>query len=535
MRSEPGNFVFDVIVVGAGPTGLTLTNALAQAGLSVLLIEQHTTTVQEPRAVSIDDESLRTIQSLRLLDVVMPEVVSGYGSRYLSPDGRTFLSVLPTGKPYGHPRRNAFRQPVLEQQLRDGLNRFDRITCRFGSVMQEFSQDSEGVTVQVSDRGVSSKVRGRYMVGCDGGRSEIRKKLGIELQGETLPERWLIIDLEDSPALRDTTVFCDSRRPCIALPGPRNTRRFEFKLHDSDTSEDFASAKNIEQLLASKGVAPGSRMVRSVVYTFHARVASRWSEGRVFIAGDAAHLSPPFAGQGMNSGIRDAHNLAWKLAEVINGRLSPHLLDTYELERRDHVRGMIDLALWMGRIMAPKTPLEGWLVQTLFRLSGLWPAVRAYFGEMKYKPKPFFSSGFLISKSHPLAGRLVPQPMVRRADASEVLLDEVLPAGFVLVGIDVEDKRLREVARQLSLRNVTVSPVSLASNAAEHTGAPNDLSLGSEGLPEALTPGSIYLIRPDRYVITAFDWEAREKAIRDIAELFERFQVASVPESKRAA
>ena len=504
MNADGGGPLYDVAIVGAGPTGLTLANLLGREGLSVLLVERNATTVQEPRAVSIDDESLRTMQAAGVIDRVLEQVVPGYGSRYLTPGGACFLTVLPTGRPYGYPRRNAFRQPVLEQQLRDGLARFPYVETRFGAGLAGFTQDADGVDLMLEADGGTRRVRARYLVGCDGASSPIRKALGLFLEGETLPERWLIVDLADSPAERDTVVFCDVRRPCIALPGPDLTRRFEFKLFPHEEDAAVLDPANVQRLLRSRGAAPGGRIVRQTVYTFHARLASRWSVGRVFLAGDAAHLTPPFAGQGMNSGIRDAHNLAWKLAAVVRGRLAPSLLDSYEAERRGHVAGMIDLALRMGRIMGPPSRWRGWVTQTAFRVAGLWPSMRSWFGEMKYKPKPSFGEGFLVPSDNPLVGRLTPQPVARTPDGSELLLDDAAGPGFVLLGVDVPTGAVEKAMALLDFGATPVTPLTLATTAA----APRDeAALAVVGAVEpalAAAGGTILLLRPDRYVMAAF-------------------------------
>ena len=522
MNADRDPPVYDVAIVGAGPTGLTLANLLGLEGLSVLLVERNATTVQEPRAVSIDDESLRTMQATGVVDRVLEQVVPGYGSRYLTPGGACFLTVLPTGKPYGYARRNAFRQPVLEQQLRDGLARFPCVRTRFGVGLTGFVQDADGVDLTLDGGGEAERVRARYLVGCDGASSPIRKALGLSLQGETLPERWLIVDLADSPAERDTVVFCDIRRPCIALPGPDRTRRFEFKLFPHEAEADILQPDNVDQLLRSRGVAPGSRIVRQTVYTFHARLASRWSVGRVFLGGDAAHLTPPFAGQGMNSGIRDAHNLAWKLAAVVRGRLAPSLLDTYELERRGHVAGMIELALRMGRIMGPTSRWRGWATQTAFRVAGLWPPLRSYFGEMKYKPKPSFREGFLISSAHPLVGRLIPQPLVRAADGAERLLDDAVPRGFVLLGIDVSATAVREALRSFDVGAVPVTPLALATGPGAVAGDSTLAVVGGVEPALAAVSGLIVLVRPDRYVMAAFAPAEAGTVASSMARLFGR-------------
>ena len=513
---------FDVAIVGAGPTGLTLANLLGLEGVSVLLVERNATTVQEPRAVSIDDESLRTMQAAGVVDRVLEQVVPGYGSRYLTPGGACFLTVLPTGRPYGYARRNAFRQPVLEQQLRDGLARFPHVRTRFGADLAGFVQDDDGVDLTLGIEGATERMRARYLVGCDGASSPIRKALGLTLEGETSPERWLIVDLADSPAERDTLVFCDIRRPCIALPGPDLTRRFEFKLFPNEMEADVLRADNVRQLLESRGVAPGSRIVRQTVYTFHARLASRWSLGRVFLAGDAAHLTPPFAGQGMNSGIRDAHNLSWKLAAVLRGRLAPSLLASYETERRGHVAGMIELALRMGRIMGPASRWRGWATQTAFRVTGLWPPLRSYFGEMKYKPKPSFRQGFLLPSAHPLVGRLIPQPLVRASDGTERLLDDAIPRGFVLLGVDVSFASVRDALKSLDVGAVPVTPLALATKPGVVLDNATLAVVGDVEPALATVSGSIVLIRPDRYVMAAFVPEEAMTVASSVARLFRR-------------
>jgi 3-(3-hydroxy-phenyl)propionate hydroxylase len=363
---------YQVIVVGGGPTGLTTANLLGRYGIRTLLVERNTTTVQEPRAVSIDDESLRTLQACGAIESVIKQVVAGYGSEYFTPRGRLFLKVGPTGAPYGYPRRNAFRQPILEAQLRGHLKSFPEVETLFGWRVDKLTQSDAGVVLELrGPQGAAGRVRGAYVVAADGASSSVRASLGLQLEGETFAEKWLIVDLEDSPApSQETLVFCDVRRPCIALPGPNGTRRFEFKLIPSDDPDKMTDPDVVHALLESHGAAPQSRIRRKTVYTFHARLASRWSRGRVFLAGDACHLTPPFAGQGMNSGIRDAHNLAWKLAWVVRCALPSKVLETYEQERRDHTREMINLALRMGKIMGPRHWLSGFAAQSMFLFSG---------------------------------------------------------------------------------------------------------------------------------------------------------------------
>lgn len=185
-----------VLIVGAGPTGLTLANLLGRMGVPTVLAERNAGTVDEPRAVSIDDESMRTMQAAGLAAEVGAIVASGYGSRYLSPSGRLFATVDPTKREYGFDKRNAFEQPQLEAVLRRGLDRFPHVTPLFGRSLESFRQDGEGVSALLEGvDGSRLEVRSRFLVGCDGARSSVRKTLGIELEGSSFSERWLIVDL----------------------------------------------------------------------------------------------------------------------------------------------------------------------------------------------------------------------------------------------------------------------------------------------------------------------------------------------------
>jgi 3-(3-hydroxy-phenyl)propionate hydroxylase len=501
-----------VVIVGAGPTGLTLAGLLARYGIDVLIIERNAQTVGEPRAVSIDDESLRTMQAVGVINELVPNIVLGYGSEYFSPAGRRFLKVKPTTLEYGFPRRNAFRQPVLERLLRENLGRYGNATALFETELVEFSASERYVILRVQKSGAPIDLTCDYLVGCDGSRSLVRQRLGIEMHGSTFRERWLILDLEQTTdPSRDTKVYCNPARPCLSLPGPNGTRRFEFMLHDGEEDEAVLAPAHVEKLLRLYGSDDQAVLKRKVVYTFHARMADRWRAGRVFLAGDAAHLMPPFAGQGMNSGVRDAHNLAWKLAAVVSGRLGESLLDTYESERRDHAAAMTQLAIRMGRVMMPRNRLAALAMQTFFRALALYPAARAYFAEMKYKPKPRFHRGFLLpsksARKESLLGRLCPQALVMTG-AGVALLDDVLGDGFVLLAppgtpAQALDSVAGGAETALALRAVAVFDKEDAGAVAPPALAARDFR-GELARLLAGQPAGVYLLRPDRYVAAFF-------------------------------
>lgn len=502
---------YSVAVIGAGPTGLTLANLLGNAGVRTLLLEANEATVSEPRAVSIDDESLRVIQQIGLDDEVKSEVVAGYGSRYLGPDRRMFLRVKPQAEPYGHPRRNAFRQPVFEAQLREGLSRFSTVETRFNCRAESFTEDDSGVLISLRCRNEPiTHVKADYLIGCDGARSSVRKSLGLCLSGSSLGERWLIIDLDECPsASPETVVYCDHRQPGIMLPGPRRTRRYEFRLAPGQTDEEALSERNVDALLRSHDFVAGSRIVRKLVYHFHARIADGWGRSRIWLAGDAAHLMPPFAGQGMNSGIRDAANLAWKLKLIVAGHAGAKLLDSYERERGEHVREMIRLAIRMGAIFGPRSRVHGWFSRATFSVLGIWPAVRTWFAEMKYKPAPRFNGGFLIERQLTrtgIVGRMVPQPRVS-TDRGLTMLDNAIGDGFSLLGIGIDSC----VAKSISL------------------GAPWDalierrVTLAIQEAPVFTAhAGTFLLVRPDRYVMARFKPAQARKVAQELAVLLAR-------------
>ncbi|AMS45000.1 bifunctional 3-(3-hydroxy-phenyl)propionate/3-hydroxycinnamic acid hydroxylase [Aminobacter aminovorans] len=503
----------DIAVLGAGPTGLTIANLLGQAGVRVVLIERNASTVTEPRAVSIDDESLRSMQATGLVGEVLKDVAQDYGSYYYSARGTRFLAVAPSSRDYGFPKRNAFSQPLLEATLRRGLERYSNVETLFSHSCEEIDERADGVVLSLKDAdGRDAAVQAAYMVGSDGARSMARRHVGATFDGSTYKQRWLIVDLASTrERLRQTRIMCDPARPFITLPGPRGIRRYEFLLHDHENDGSMTSDEAIHGLLSAHGPDADQPVVRRQIYTFHARIADRWNTDRVYLAGDAAHLSPPFAGQGMNSGVRDAHNIAWKLASVVKGEIGPGLLKSYQAERRPHAAALIKLAVRSGGVMVPSSRLNAWLVQTAFRVSSLIPSVQAYFAQMKYKPRPHYTKGFVSTDDGELsiAGRMVLQPLVETADGRHVLLDDLVGPGFRLVAFGDAAQRLLDEARRHCLGFHVGRPLAiLPSTTLPDREAAADIEVVREldGLMGKTMPQGrtvLMLIRPDRYVAAA--------------------------------
>lgn len=430
---------FPVVIVGAGPTGLLMAHLLGTYGVPTLLIERADATVGEARAVSIDDESLRTVQAVGMLEQVLPSMTQGYGVEYYSWANRLFARIDPTVCENGWQKRNAFRQQVFARQLSEGLGCHPHVQVRFSHELQSFSQDASGVTLQVLANGQELILHCQWLVACDGGRSPVREALKIELEGNTFGERWLIADLlERSTPFRHTRTYCDPVRPAIRLPGPDGTVRYEFMLHEGEDADQALDEAKVRDWIRQREPTDANLpLARKVVYTFHARVAKRWREGRVFLAGDAAHLTPPFAGQGMNSGIRDASNLAWKLAAVIQGQFPESLLQSYEQERKPHAWSLIRMALRIGQFMQPKSKLGAAFNQTALRVACLWPPARDYITQLRFKPKPRFHAGFFQPNAQSAlvvtAGQLLSQPRMEQPGGTICVLDDLLGAGFAVL------------------------------------------------------------------------------------------------------
>ena len=334
----------DVLVVGAGPVGMTAAILLAARGLQVVVAERNDGTSREPKAISLDDESLRTYQQAGIENEILSVIVPGTGTAYYDADNQLLFhgrAVVPDR--LGYPFKNPFAQPDLEQVLRQALERHPNIDLCFSSAMTGLEQDGDGVRVTVAHRGLEQNIEAAYVLGADGGRSQVRTSIGVEMHGRSYDDVWLVADtLGDTRNERYGMHHGDPNRPHVIVAGLHGRCRYEFLLQPGECEPGLDPPfELIERLVAPYRSIRPDQVERAVAYRFHALNAESWRRGRVFLLGDAAHMMPPFAGQGLNTGIRDAANLTWKIAEAVTHGGTDALLDSYELERKPHAAAVI--------------------------------------------------------------------------------------------------------------------------------------------------------------------------------------------------
>lgn len=355
----------DVAIVGFGPVGASLAGLLALRGLRVVVVERDRDVFPQPRAAHIDHTGLRTIQEIGCLDAVLPKMVRNKSLDLVNAAHKILVRVPADQESVsGLPTSMYFYQPEFDAILRDSVSAMPGVEVRLGTTMTGVDNTDAGVVLHtISDDGKATDIRASWLVGCDGAWSPVREAIGIQLESLNFDEQWLVLDLAlNVPQLElpiDHVVqVCDPARPHLTTPISATHQRFEFMMLPGEQLEDMRKPESVERLL-KEWLPPGSyRIERSAGYTFHGLVARQWRKGRALIAGDAAHQMPPFLGQGMCSGIRDASNLAWKLALVVKHGAPEDLLDTYEEERSPHVRRIVEAAIDFGRIVCEVDPAK---------------------------------------------------------------------------------------------------------------------------------------------------------------------------------
>ena len=442
----------DVAIVGYGPVGNTLAVLLGQLGRSVIVLERWPAPYPLPRAVHFDHEVGRILQSCGIGDELRRVSEPGDIYEWRNAAGQTLLRFGRTGNgPSGWPLSSMFNQPQLEALLDRRAGELDAVQVRRGVEVIGLSQDAEGVTLQAAN---GDEFRARYVVGCDGANSTVRALVGLPMCDLGYFYDWLVVDvILDEPRVFQplNLQICDPARPTTVVSGGPGRRRWEFMRLPDEALDALNGEERAWELLRPWDVHPGNaRLERHAVYTFRARYAEEGRAGRVFVAGDAAHLTPPFAGQGMCAGIRDAANLAWKLDLVLAGWAPDALLDSYQQERLPSARASIEFAVELGKVICVPDPAEA-----AARDEAMASAVGPEPSDVPDLPGP---QAGLIHPASPHAGELFVQPVL-----GPRLFDDLHGAGWRLVtldtGIDHLDAPTVEWFESIGGKAVSVEPI----------------------------------------------------------------------------
>lgn len=436
----------DVCIIGCGPVGAMCAALLGRAGLRVNVLEKDSAPYSLPRAVHVDHEMMRLFQSAGVIERILPGMRETDGHIHIGADHGVIRYMGTVGKPrpFGWANDYFFYQPELEGHLREALADLGTVEVLLGAEFRGLKQDGSEVTVRFDRDGAQRTITARWVIACDGARSSVRKMLGIALDDLDFEEPWLVVDaevegpvtfpeLDGVPAEADlqrlSVMMCDPARPATIVPGRGSHRRWEFMLLPGEDDTEMMAEGAVARLLEPWLKDVPHRLVRASTYRFHGLVAERWRAGNVFLAGDAAHQTPPFFGQGMCHGFRDVANLAWKIAAVARGDADDELLDTYQPERDPHVRAVITAAVAAGRYICELDPM---------RAAERDHTVRA---ERAAKPHetahdliPAIGTGIVL-KGSPGAGERFIQPKV-----GTNMLDDFTGGGWRLFSRDAESE-----------------------------------------------------------------------------------------------
>lgn len=522
---------YDVVLIGYGPIGAIAANLLGTYGISTAVIERAETLYALPRAIVLDDEILRVFQQVGLINELLPLIKVIKGEQFLNSKRRILFTADLASHQNGYAPTSSFYQPQIEAVLQRGVARFPSVHVYTQCEVKALTQDETGVTITIQSTAIQQQLHARYVLGCDGAKSITRASAAIRLRDLKFHQAWLVVDAllkEEEAGLQASYVqqYCNPIRPETYVPSVHTHRRWEFMLVPGEQKEEMTRPERVQALLASWIDPAKVEIIRATVYTFHALVAEQWSNGRLFLLGDAAHQMPPFLGQGMCTGIRDAANLCWKLALVLKGQASPAILTSYQQEREPHARTVITIAVNFGRLIQARQPFA------LLR-DGILPLLSYLPHAFSFSMPPLLAGLFLHATHHEhntqareratlrsmllkrthtsVQGMLLPQPTVRTSSGELVLLDEVLGLHFAIIGLNINPRTYLDPSMlsfwdslstrfvQLTTTNARHEPARAATAEAASVIHIED-STGQLSAWFARYRKSIAIVRPDRYV-----------------------------------
>ncbi|MCV7420627.1 bifunctional 3-(3-hydroxy-phenyl)propionate/3-hydroxycinnamic acid hydroxylase [Mycobacterium yunnanensis] len=430
---------YDVAIIGYGPTGATAANLLGQMGLRVVVIERDPDVYSRARAISTDEEVLRVWQSVGLADRLQADMLPDRPVAFVDSAGVPFIETTITGRGCGHPPQQFIYQPAIDHALREGVQRFPNVEVLLQRECLRTATKGDHVELLVADLRTDSftRIRTSYVIAADGGSSPTRGLLGVGYSGTTYAERWVVIDtkvLQEWDGHDRLRFHCDPDRPTVDCPTPLGHHRWEYPARAGEDEQKLVTDEAVWEVLNDQGItAEQVQILRAVVYSHHVRTADRWRVGRVFLAGDAAHAMPPWIGQGMSAGVRDAANLCWKIAAVLRGQAPDTLLDSYATERKPHVTEVTRRAVFVGRVITERRARVVALRNHLLRAITKLPGVLRGGQKLYWIPDAHYDDGFFAGTGHGATGWQIPQPWVSTADGETVRFDDALGGTWAVV------------------------------------------------------------------------------------------------------
>ncbi len=520
--TDPIEFETEVAIVGAGPTGTMLANLLGTHGVRTLLLECEPDPTARRRGVAIDVGGLRAMQAAGLYEALAPELVLGFDAGWTDARGRELFTIHLGAGRLGHPELSSCDQRALERVLAEGLERFPHVVVRRGHAVT--GAEPEGRVVRLEGERAATNdgaparpftVRAAWVVACDGADSFLRRRFDLLAPRDENTERWLVIDAVD-PHLADTLTchfFCNPARPGMTLRLQHGRRRWQWRLLAGESDAEMLEESTLRRLLSPWTRSDALVIEHRRVHHSTTAVATRWRRDRVLLAGDAAHVLPAFVGRGLSAGLQDAFDLAWRLALVVQGRAHEGLLDAFEVERRRAISRSIRAAKHHLDVMqSTHRPLAA-IRDAVFALLRRSPSALAFVQRRARRAlrPPRLRGGTFVARADAAsrraavrrscrAGAALLQPRVRRADGSECLLDEVLHAGFAVLGIGIEpssalDEKTHAFWSELGARFVCVVPPGEAPHGTRVQDVEGAFDRWLGGRREVLL-----MVRPDRVV-----------------------------------
>ena len=472
--------MYDVAIVGAGPAGIVAANLCGQYGLSAIAFDREPDVYDLPRAAGMHDDVQRILSNAGLLDAVLPGTREHLGAEFLDAKGNRLIGIeFPGLKTLnGFPPVLAIAQPEIERALRGCLSRFNDVELRVAHEVSSIREESDRVVLDVRDLGRDrlETVEARWLIGADGASSAVRKQCGIRWDSLGYDHEWLVIDVERDLAVELPPFcqqICDPARPTTIIPMPGRLYRWEFQLLPGETRAEMEDRERVWTFLEPWLRRDQAEILRAVVYRFHATIADTFQRGRIFLAGDAAHQTPPFMGQGLCTGVRDAENLVWKLAAVREGHADASLLETYTEERHPMAVAMVQHSTNTGKL------IDAYAEQS--RTGTPPPADLVEYGYGGSKQLPFLSTGLLRGESE-WVGQLMPQCRVVHGDRIGSF-DEVVDAQWAVLSKSPLETTLSPAERD-AWREIGAALLQLDDPNAEWMFGPSDVAL----------------IRPDRII-----------------------------------